>query len=97
LAISDSLLDGTKRPTSVRSVRHLIPGAPFELASGAALEHAAPLFEKKGDSCVMALIPNLSDPRWIDWPGTRTRFPTNDDPIDVLQVQAGERAQQRFE
>ena len=50
------------RPRSRWLARHLIPGAPFELATGSALEHSAPLLEEERDARVATLIPNVENP-----------------------------------
>ena len=82
-----------QRP-AVSAGRHLVPGTPVELASGSALEDAAPLLEEKRDTRCSALIADVKNPGSFHGPRSRPRLAADDDPMDPTQIEIGKRTQE---
>src|SRR5713226_5333113 len=84
---SGSRLEIASRPTQGGGLQpgHFIPGSTVELATSTALEHAAPLLEKKRHLGTPALIAYRRDPASLHRSRTVTAFTADDDPTDSLQ------------
>lgn len=76
---------------------HLLPSSTFKFPAILLLFRPTPLFEKERNTCFLALISNIDDPKWIHWTRARAGFAADNHPVDCLQIQALERTQKRFE
>ena len=55
-----------------------------------------PLLEEEGHALAPALAADVDDPISEHWPGVRAAFPSDDDPVDSMEVQTPQIRQQRF-
>ena len=83
-----------RRAAAVSAGRHFVPGTPVKLASGSALEDAAPLLEEKRDTRCSALIADVKNPGSFHRPRSRPRLAADDDPIDPTQIEIRKRTQE---
>ena len=83
-------------PRSNRNLRHLVPCPALKLATSALLVDATPLLEEKGDLRAPALVADAQHPLSVHRPRSRSRLSAYDDPVDPVEIQAPQRAQERF-
>src|SRR5262245_16319298 len=85
------------RVSSVAKTGYLVPCSPLQLTACLFLVGTAPLLEEERHLGSFALIANVEHPFLAHRPGAGPRFATDDDPVDVLQVEIRYRPQQRFD
>src|SRR5579862_3762257 len=73
-----------------------IIGAAVQFPAGFGFADTAPLFEKEGDPCILALQADIAHPFSIHWPRARPAFATHNYPIDAPQVDGPKMFQQWF-
>src|SRR5262245_6793117 len=66
------------------SGRPLVVSAAIQGPAASTLPTAAPLLEKEGDVCQLALMPDTANPCGIHSPRTRAAFTPDDDPRDSI-------------
>ena len=74
----------------------LVPGAAIEIAPTKLGCASTPLFVEEGNFVCLAAITHLAHPLWRAGAAAVTTLATSDDPVDVGQIDSGERAKQRF-
>src|SRR5436305_4390745 len=74
----------------------VVVGSAVDLAPGAALAHAAPLFEEEGDVRASALVADRLDPAILKRPGARATLAAEDHPADAPQVDGAEVLKERL-
>ena len=77
--------------------RHLVPCATLEYSSGFLFVYAAPLFEEEGDVGRETLIADVGRPFGFHRSCFRAGFAADDDPVDTIEVNVGDRAEERLE
>ena len=55
------------------------------------------MLEEEGDSCIEALIAYVANPLIFHWPCARPAFAADDDPMDTVEIEVANRADERFE
>ena len=53
--------------------------------------------KKNGDARLEAAVSDVARPPWLHRAGARTALAADDDPVDPLQVEVGQRAEERFD
>jgi hypothetical protein len=76
--------------------RHFVPHAALEETASGLLIEAAPLLEEERDAGPTTLVTNLEHPTLFHRSCPGTGFTSNDDPIDPLQIQIRQPAEQRL-
>lgn len=61
------------------------------------LPHATPLFEKEWNLRFVTLAPNADDPVLTHWACAGTAFATNDDPVNLTEIELVEVFKQRLD
>ena len=77
--------------------RPFVPFTSVQSSTAGLRPISAPLFEEKGDTGIEAPISNIAHPIGIDRPRARAAFAADDDPVDAVEVEVLDWADQRFE
>lgn len=89
-------LPSRMRHFRLQYARHLVPSSSVKNPARSFLEGATPLLEEEGDFAFQTVVTDFSHPIRIHRPSTRSRFTTNDNPINSIQLNSRQRPQKWF-